>query len=136
MSVSLKTVEYWFPMLATATDATDTNFTQITVHIPETSLTFRSATLHVMGHDPQTTLGNLSRRQLSLSLGGGAYTVVNNTNLFTGSGESYCWMASADFTALFTSSWSGASMTVDARGLIDEARLAIGARTNATRPPN
>lgn len=121
MAVSLKTIEYWFPMLATAADAADTDLTQITVHIPESSLTFRSVTLHVMGHDPQTTLGNLSRRQLSLRLGAAAYTVVNNTQLFTNSGEQYCWMASADFTAHFTANWTGASMTCDARVLVDSS---------------
>lgn len=132
MAVSLKTVEYWFPMLATAADATDTDLTQITVHIPESSLTFRSVTLHVMGHDPQTTLGNLSRRQLSLRLGAAAYTVVNNTQLFTGSGEQQCWLASADFTSHFTTNWSGSSMTCDARVLVDSSTASALAQRDIT----
>ena len=121
MATRLKTVEYWFPMLATAVDATDTNFTQITVYLPESSKTFRSVFLEVVAHDRNTTLGNISRRQCSVQLGAAGYSAVNNTNAINNGGEQQTILFSGDFTSYFTTNWSGASMTCDARVLLDSA---------------
>lgn len=118
----LKTVEFWFPMLATVVDATDTNFSQITIYLPETGTkTFRSVFLEVVAHDRNTTVGNISRRQCSLQIGASGYTAVNNTNAITSGGEQQTILFSGDFTSLFAASWSGASMTCDARVLLDSA---------------
>lgn len=119
MATSLKTVEFWFPFGTTANDATDTNLTQITVYLPESSITFRSVVLEVVFHDRNTTLGNISRRQLSLQLGSAGYTTVNNTNTITNGGEQQTLICSGDFTSHFTTNWSGTSMTCDARILAD-----------------
>lgn len=122
MATRLKTVEYWFPELAAVTDNTDTNFTQITVYLPETGTkTFRSVTLEVIIQDAEATSNNVTRRQISMSVGGSAYTTLNNTNLFTSSGEQKWLEILGNFTALFNASWSGASMVCDARVLCDSA---------------
>ncbi len=121
MATRLRTREYWFPMLATATDATDTDFTQITVYLSESrpSTPFKTAMLEVMAHDRNTTVANNSRRQLSISVGGAGYTVVNNANTITGGGEQYNVIAVADFTSHFNTNFTGSSHTVDARVLLD-----------------
>lgn len=121
MATRLKTVEWWFPSGTTLNDVTDTNLTQITVSLPESSKTFKKVMLEVIVHDRNTTLGNISRHQLSMSVAGGGYSVVNNTNAITNGGEQQTIVISADFTALFTSYFTGTSHTVDARVLIDSA---------------
>ena len=124
MATRLKTVEHWIPMLTTAVDVTDTNFTQTTLYLPETkpSTPFKSVIMEAIYHDRNTTLGNVSRCQLSISVGGATYTVVNNTNAITNGGEQQTCIASADFTAHFNTNWtSGASQTIDARILLDSA---------------
>lgn len=121
MATRLKTVEWWFPSGTTLVDATDTNLTQITVYLPESSKTFKKVMLEVMAHDRNTTLGNISRNQLSLSVAGSAYTVQNSTQLLTNGGEQQTVLFSADFTALFTSSFTSTSHTVDARVLLDSS---------------
>jgi hypothetical protein len=121
MATQIKTVEYYFPELAAVTDLTDTNFTQITAYLPENSKVFRSVLLDVQIEDAEITSNNTNRTQLSLSLNSGTYTVVNNTNAATSSGEQKWIPISANFTSLFYASWSGTSMTVDARVLVDNA---------------
>ena len=121
MATRLKTTEWWFPSGTTLVDATDTNLTQITVYLPESSKTFKKVMLEVMAHDRNTTLGNISRNQLSLSVAGSAYTVQNSTQLLTNGGEQQTVLFSADFTALFTSSFTSTSHTVDARVLLDSS---------------
>lgn len=116
-----KTVEYWFPELAAVTDNTDTNFTQITVYLPESSLTFRSVFLEVIIQDAEASANNVSRRQVSLQLGAAGYSSVNNTNTLTASGEQKWIFHSGDFTSYFATNWSGTSMTCDARCLFDSA---------------
>jgi hypothetical protein len=37
MATRLKTIEYWYPEISGLTDNVNTNFTQITVYIPEFS---------------------------------------------------------------------------------------------------
>jgi len=120
MATKTKTVEFWFPQLNTAADAVDTNFTQITVYLPESSKVFRSVILHVAYQDINTTLsGTNNRRQVSLRLAAVAYSVVNNTNVYTLSGEQFASEASGNFTSYFTTNWTGTSMTCDARFLYD-----------------
>jgi hypothetical protein len=123
MATRLKTVEYWFPELASVTDNTDTNFTQITLYLPETKASnpFKSVFLDVHIQDAEATSNNVNRRQLSMQIGSSGYTVVNNTNLFTSSGEQKWISASGNFTSLFNASWSGTSMACDARVLCDSA---------------
>ena len=121
MSVRMKTVEFYFPSGTTLVDATDTNLTQITVYLPENSKTFKKVILEVIAHDRNTTLGNISRHQVSLRVGAASYTVVNNANAITNGGEQQTIMFSGDFTSHFTSNWSGTSMTCDAMVLMDSA---------------
>jgi hypothetical protein len=123
MATRLKTIEYWFPLMATAADATETNFTQITVYIPEGggALAFQSVTLEVQAHNADTTAQNTTRRQLSLRVGAAGYTAINNTNALTASGENYCFQCTGDFTSHFTTNWTGTSMTCDATVLFDTA---------------
>lgn len=123
MATRLKTVEYWFPELAAVNDNTDTNFTQITAYLPETKASnpFKSVVLDIHIQDAETVSNNVNRRQVSMSVAGSAYTVVNNTNLWTSSGEQKWISFSGNFTALFNTSWSGTSATVDARVLCDSA---------------
>lgn len=121
MATKRKTVEYWFPELASVTDNTDTNFTQITAYLPENSKSFVSVFLEVVVQDAEITANNVNRRQISLRLGAAAYTDVNNANLLTASAEQKWIAASGDFTSHFNSNWSGTSMTVDAKCLFDSA---------------
>jgi hypothetical protein len=121
MATRLKTIEYWFPELASITDNTDTNFTQITVYIPETVSSFVSVNLDVILQDAATTAADVNRRQVSLQLGATGYTVVNNTNTYTQSGEQKWFQMTGDFTSVFSTNWTGTSMTCDARLLVDSA---------------
>jgi hypothetical protein len=121
MATRIKTVEYWFPELAAATDNTDTTYTQITVYLPESSIVFRSVHLDMMIQDAEATSNNVTRRQISLRLAAVAYSDVNNTNLFTSSGEQKWIPISGDFTSYFTTNWTGTSMTCDAKVLCDSA---------------
>ena len=121
MATRLKTTEWWFPAGTTLVDATDTNLTQITVYLPESSKTFKKVMLEVIVHDRNTTLGNISRHQVSISVAGAAYTAVNNANAITNGGEQQTILFSGDFTSHFTTNFTGTSHTVDARVLIDSA---------------
>src|SRR3972149_739528 len=125
MAQRLKTVEYWFGELETLADLTDTNFTQITVYIPESDITFRSVSLAMIVQDGASTVANINRRQISLQLGSAGYSTVNNTNLLTNSGENKWVDHSADFTSYFSTDWSGTSMTCDARILVDSAGTSV-----------
>lgn len=127
MATRLKTIEYWFPILATAVDASDTNFTQITLYIPDlpatTGTSFKSVLFECVYHDRNTTLGNISRHQVSISLGGATYATVNNANAITNGGEQQTLLCSGDFTSHFNSNWTNGvtSETCDARILLDSA---------------
>jgi hypothetical protein len=131
MTTRLKTVEYWFPELAAIADATDTNFTQITVYLPDVRAggsAFISVFLEVLAQDAEITAINMSRRQVSMQLAASGYTAVNNTNAVTASGEQKWLSMSGDFTALFNTSWTGTSMTCDARVLFDSLTGTVGCR--------
>lgn len=121
MAIRKKTVQYAFPELAAITDNTDTDFTQITIYLPEDSITFRSVVLDVMYQDASNPVGNDSRRQVSLQLGAAGYDTVNNTNALNQSGETSWKQMTGDFTSTFASDWTGTSMTCDARILVNNA---------------
>ena len=113
MVTRVKTVEYWFPMVATLADNILTQATQITIDIPESSPVFRSATLDVVVDDANSTAADVTTKTLSFRLGAAAYTTVNNTTTLTNSGENFTFALSGDFTSHFTTNWSGTSMTAD-----------------------
>lgn len=121
MATRVKTVEYWFPELPSVTDNTDSLLTQITLYLPENSKVFRSVCMDVLIQDAEITANNVSRRQLSLRIGASGYTVVNNTVAISATSEQKWVNMSADFTALFNTSWSGTSMTCDGKVLFDNA---------------
>ncbi len=125
MAIRLKTIEYWFTELETLSDLTDTNFSQITVFIPESSVTFKSVTTDIIIQDGAATVANINRRQSSIQLGSAGYSAIDNTNLVTSSGENKWVDHTANFTTYFSTNWSGTSMTCDARILVDSSGTSI-----------
>lgn len=115
MATRLKTIEYWFPHLASAADASDTSFTQITVNIPESGKTFQEVYVEVTAMDVATTLSNVTTRHIDVQLGSAGYTSVDNTQTLTNSGEQFSLSFGQDFTSYFTTNWAGTSMTMDCR---------------------
>lgn len=113
MATRLKTVEYSFPALASLTNNTLTNLTQITVYLPETGTkTFRSVVAKVSMDDIITaTGGTITTKTLALRLGAAGYTTVTNSNTYTNSGENLSLHIQQDFTSHFTTNWTGTSMT-------------------------
>lgn len=124
MATRLKTVEFAFPTLSSAADAVVTNFTQITVYIPEGggTVTFRSVVCIVTTNDIITaTGGTVTEYRTGLRLGAAGYTTVTNTNDITNSGENISHQVSADFTSHFSTNWSGTSMTCDVQAYWDQS---------------
>ncbi len=124
MATRLKTIEFAAPVLASATDATVTNFTQITVYIPEASgtVTFRRVVCVTTADDIVTaTGGTINEYRTGLRLGAAGYTTVTNLNDITNSGENISFQVSADFTSHFTTNWSGTSMTCDIQTYWDQS---------------
>lgn len=115
MATRLKTVHYAFPTLASLTNNTLTNLTQITIFLPETGTkTFRSVVAHVTFDDIITnTGGSLTTKTLNFRLGAAAYTSIANANTLTNSGENLSFHLTADYTSHFTTNWTGTSMTAD-----------------------
>jgi hypothetical protein len=121
MATSMKTICFPFPPLASITDATVTNFTQITLDLPEGSKVFKKAWVEAMTDDIVTvTGGTVGEWRLGLQLNASGYTTVTNTNDITNSGENMSPFFSADFTSVFTASWSGTSMTCDLQIYVDQ----------------
>ena len=122
MATRLKTVQYSFPVLASLTNNTLTNMTQITVYLPETGTkTFRKVIAKVTGDDIVTaTGGSIGTRTVNLRLGAAAYTTNSNANTLTNSGENLSVFYSADFTSHFTTNWTGTSMTCDVQVLMNQ----------------
>jgi hypothetical protein len=115
MVTRLKTVEYWFPMIATLADNTATDATQITITLPDTPTTFVSCFVEAIIADANTTLANVTVRNLQFRLGAAGFTSVNNTTTLGNGGENFTFHHSGDFTSHFTSNWTGTSMTADCR---------------------
>lgn len=115
MATRLKTVKYAFPALASLVNNTLTTLTQITVYLPETGTkTFRSVVATLTCDDIVTaTGGTVTTKTMNLRLGAAGYTSVANANTLTNSGENLSLYLAQDFTAHFTTNWTGTSMTCD-----------------------
>lgn len=113
MATRLKTLEYWFPNQATIADASATALSQITIYIPESSITFKSVVCEVIVADKQTTSTNITQRQIGLTLQGAAISNINNTQTYTNSGENIIHQFSGDYTSYFNTNWAGTSRTLD-----------------------
>lgn len=124
MATRLKTTEWWLPT-TTLVDNTDTNLTQIDFYVPEYdgvgTITVRKALVEVIVHDRNTTLGNISRRQISVSVNLASYSVVNNTNAITNGGEQQTIIFAADFTSHFDALINNSVNSLDVRLLVDSA---------------
>lgn len=125
MATRLKTVEYAFPVLASVVNNTLTDFTQITINLPDVragSNPFLSATLRITADDIITaTGGSLTTKTIALRLGAITHTSTTNANTLTHSGQSISFLFVRDFTAHFNTNWSGTSMTCDARLQINQS---------------
>lgn len=122
MATRLKTVKYAFPNLASVTNATLTNFSQITLYLPENSKVFKSVVCKVTANDIITaTGGTLNEWRVALRLGAAAYTTITNTNDITHTGENITFGLVQSFTGHFTSNWSGTSMTCDVQIYLDQS---------------
>ena len=119
MATRFKTIEYWFNHLGSLPDNANTALSQITVYIPETIVAFRSVVAEVIVADQYTTAGNVTQRQIQLTLQGAAAGTVNNTQTLTQSGENFIHMFSGDFTGYFTTNWTGTSRTLDCSLLVN-----------------
>lgn len=114
MATRLKTVKYAFPALASLTNNTLTNVTQITIDLEAGTKTFRSVVAHVTMDDIVTaTGGSITTKTFGLRVGAAAYTSVANANTVTNSGENISLWWDIDYTSHFTTNWSGSSMTCD-----------------------
>lgn len=119
--VTANTLRYTFPVLASLADNTLTALTDITVYIPERVTAFRSVIAILTCDDIITaTGGTAGTRRMQLGLGGGTKTNISNSNALANSGENLSLMHSFDFTARFTSDWTGTSMTCQADVLVDQ----------------
>lgn len=116
MGTSVKSILYAFPTLASLANNTQTNLTQITINLPESSKTFRSVIAKISCDDIVTaTGGSITTKTFDLRLGAAAYTSVANANALTNSGENLSLFWTVDFTSHFTTNWSGTSQTCDFR---------------------
>lgn len=123
MATRLKTVSYAFPVLASLTNNTLTNFTQITVYLPESGTkTIRKAWVEVSMDDIITaTGGSLTTKTVNLRLGAAGYTSTTNGNTLTNTGENLSYFTTRDFTSHFTTNWTGTSMTCDVQLQINQS---------------
>lgn len=125
MATRLKTTEWWFPSGTTLVDNTDTNLTQIDFYVPEYdgvgTITVRKAIIEAVVHDRNTTLGNISRHQISASVNLASYAIVNNPNAITNGGEQQTILFSGDFTSHFAAQINNSVNSLDVRLLVDSA---------------
>lgn len=132
MATRLKTIEYWFPHLATAADNVSTPFAQITATVPESSVTFRRVVFDVIVPDSNTAITNVTARNVSLTIQGASASTVNNTTTLTQSGEQFALFHSVDFTSYFVSNWgANTSRTIDASITVNTG--ALGCRNISAR---
>ncbi len=133
MANRLSTVKYAFPTLASLTNNTLTNFTQITVSLPETGKTIRKAWVEVMMDDIITvTGGTVSTSTIGLRLGAAAYTTTTNANSKANTGENISWGFTRDFTSHFVTNWTGTSMTCDLQVQINQTTGTTFGMVNVT----
>jgi hypothetical protein len=112
--MTTKTVFYSFTTLKNVADNTLVDFSDITIDLPESGIVFKSVKAILNFTDQTTVAANYTRRELRLGLGGGTKTAIANTATYTNSGENIASVMTYDFTSLFTSQWSGTSMTSQA----------------------
>lgn len=133
MTTRQKTIQYAFPMLASASDAVVTNFTQITVYIPETVVAFRSCFIEFGSQDIVTaTGGTITEWRVGFRLGAAGYTTATELNDLTNSGENLATMFLVDMTSHFTTNWTGTSMTADCQVYIDQSTGTTLGQRNCT----
>ena len=106
MATRTKTIEYAFDTsVGDTADATLTNLAQITVFIPETVISFMSATVDLGFQDFTTAAGVITQHQCALRLGASAYTTINETDDISQTGENIGGVLGPfDFTSRFTTS--------------------------------
>ncbi len=133
MATRLKTVQYAFPTLASVTNNTLTNFTQITVYLPEATKTIRKAWVEITADDIITaTGGSVTTSTINLRLNAVAYTSTTNGNTKGNTGENITWGFTRDFTSHFTTNWTGTSMTCDVQVQINQSTGTTLGLVNAT----
>lgn len=118
MAIREKTIIYSFPMrTTTVTNAEVTDLTQITVYIPETVISFTSVFAEMGWRDQiNATGGTIGEHRIGMRLAAGSYTTITELDDITHTGESVSGVIGPfDFTSLFTSDWTGTSMTCDAQ---------------------
>jgi hypothetical protein len=121
MAQRLKTVEYWSPMAAALADNTSVGLPTFTVYIPEAAasgVTFRSVYAEVVVSDANTTLTNITTRNLTLTFQGVSPSSVNNAQTLTQSGENFSHHFSGDFTAYFNANWGTSASRILGFGLL------------------
>jgi hypothetical protein len=122
MALRLKTVQYAFPVLASLTNNTLTNLTQITVYLPEATKTIRKAWVEISMNDIITnTGGTVTTKTVNLRLGAASYTSTTNGNTLSNTGENMSLFIERDFTSHFTTNWTGTSMTCDVQLQINQS---------------
>lgn len=122
MATRLKTVQFAFPTLASLTNNSLTNLTQITIYLPESGTkTFKSVVAHVSMDDIITaTGGTVTTKTVALRLGAAGYTTQTTVNSHGHSGENISWFYCQEFTPHFTTNWTGTSMTCDVQVLLNQ----------------
>lgn len=121
MAQRLKTCQFAFPMLASLTNNTLTNLTQISVFIPESSITIRRAWVDISMDDITTASGDINTKTVDLRLGAASYSTTGSVNNLANTGENISLFLERDFTSYFQSNWSGTSMTCDVRLQINQS---------------
>jgi hypothetical protein len=138
MTVRTKTIEYYWPAISsTIGNNTLTDFTQITIHIPEASATganisFKSAVVDVIAMDMATAAGNFTTRNIQFRVGSATYNSQSITSTYSNSGENITTLFNSDVTAHMNSNWSGASMTADCRFQINKSSGTVLTMNNIT----
>jgi hypothetical protein len=133
MGTSLKTVCFPFSPLASITNNTLTNFTQMTVDLPEGSKVFKKVWIEFMCDDIITvTGGTITTKTMGFRLGSAGYTTITNSNTLTNSGENLALHIAQDYTSHFTTNWSGTSMTCDLQVQINQSTGTTQGMNNAT----
>jgi hypothetical protein len=114
MATRLKTVAFPLPNLSSISTGITTNFTQITVDLPESSKTFKSVWVDFAANDIITvySAGGINEWRLGAQLNSSGYTTITNTNTITNSGENMSPFISQDFTSLFTTNWTGSTTSM------------------------
>jgi hypothetical protein len=112
-------IQYYLDEIVTVANGVDTAFPTKTLYIPENLVAFESVTAKIYYNDKNTALGNITRRQGTFQLGSNAPLIINNTQLYTNSGENRTAIHTFDLTSYFADNWTGASMMFDASVLFN-----------------